>query len=483
MTSRRPHTPDPQRRLLAQIRRGEDSVRQFKLDVTNPDSLAAEIVAFANGDGGTVFIGVSDDGATPGLSAADVSRINQLIANVASQAVRSPIAVQTRNVRLKGGRIVVELTVPKGLDKPYFDRNGVIWLKAGADKRRLNSKEELRRLFQMSDQFHADALPTPAGAEALDMPRLRQFLRDAYGQSLPTGKAALARLLRNLNLATEAGALNLAGLLLFAEEPERHRPQFVVKAVRYPGETVHASEYDDSEDFSGPLRRVFDGALAFVMRNLRKVQGGRGVNSPGIPEIPPVVFEELLVNALVHRDYLVSAPIRLFVFRDRIEIVSPGHLPNNLTIANIRAGNSNIRNPILASFVAKGVLPYRGLGSGVPRALDAWPKIDFRDDRDGMLFVATVRRVTRPSAATDGPASPVMGSENSSEKGSEKSSEKSSEKILARIAARPSASAREVAMALGLTPRAVEKQIAALKASGRLRRIGSAKAGRWEVLE
>ncbi|MDX2054772.1 MAG: ATP-binding protein [Polyangiaceae bacterium] len=108
--------------------------------------------------------------------------------------------------------------------------------------------------------------------------------------------------------------------------------------------------------------------------------------------IPTVVFEELLVNALVHRDYLISAPIRLFMFDDRIEIISPGTLPNNLTVENICAGNSNLRNPILASFVAKGVLPYRGLGSGVPRALESWHDIDFRDDRNGGLFVATVRR-------------------------------------------------------------------------------------------
>lgn len=77
----------------------------------------------------------------------------------------------------------------------------------------------------------------------------------------------------------------------------------------------------------------------------------------------------MLVNALVHRDYLVSAPIRLFVRRDRIGIISPGHLPDSLTVESIRSGNSNIRNPILASYVAKGLLPYRGLGSGVPRAL------------------------------------------------------------------------------------------------------------------
>jgi ATP-dependent DNA helicase RecG len=105
------------------------------------------------------------------------------------------------------------------------------------------------------------------------------------------------------------------------------------------------------------------------------VQSGQGVNSPGIPEIPPSVFEELLVNALIHRDYLVNATIRLFIFDDRIEIISPGHLPNNLTVEKIRSGISNIRNPILVSYVAKGLLPYKGLGSGIKRALEDWPDI------------------------------------------------------------------------------------------------------------
>lgn len=221
--------------------------------------------------------------------------------------------------------------------------------------------------------------------------------RNERHQQLPSRPVERMRLLANMNLATKDGVLNLAGLLLFGEQPERIKPQFVIKAVKYPGNDIHTSKYDDTEDFGGPLRSVFDDALAFVLRNLHKIQAGRGVNSPGVPEIPPVVFEELLVNALVHRDYLISAPIRLFVFDNRIEIISPGTLPNNLTVENIRVGNSNLRNPILGSFVAKGVLPYRGLGSGVPRALEAWPDIDFRDDRDGGLFVATVRRKA-PSA-------------------------------------------------------------------------------------
>lgn len=378
--------------LLAQIALGEDSRRQFKRDVTNADALAAEMVAFANSEGGTIFFGVADDGSVPGLSREDVARINQLISNAASQNVRSALTVRTENVGVEGERLVIVLTVPQGQDKPYFDRQGVIWLKSGSDKRRINSKEELRRLFQSVGQFHADELPTKAGLDKLDKLRLRDFLRDFYQQPWPDSPEEQLRLLKNLNLATDEGELNLAGVLLFAERPELIKPSFIIKAVSFPGTSIADSNYLDSEDFAGPLRALFDDSMAFVKRNLHKVQAGQSFNSPGKPEIPLSVFEELLVNALVHRDYLVEAPIRLLIFTDRIEIISPGHLPNNLTVPKILTGNSNIRNPILLSYVAKGLLPYRGLGSGIKRAVEAWPAIDFKDDREGCLFTATVKR-------------------------------------------------------------------------------------------
>jgi len=377
-----------------QVSLGEDSRRQFKTDVHNADSLAAEMAAFANSEGGEIFIGVADDGSLPGLSSKDVSRVNQLISNTASQHVRSPLTVQTENIPTDNSRIIIVLTVPKGIDKPYFDKNGVIWLKSGSDKRRVNSKEELRRLFQSVDQFHADELPTKAGIDKLDKLRFRDFLRDSYHQEFPEDPQNLTRLLQNMNLAADNGMMNLAGVLLFAEKPEWIKPQFIVKAIRYPGNDIHSTAYLDTEDFSGPLAKVFDDSLAFVMRNLHKIQAGRGVNTPGVPEIPESVFEELLVNALVHRDYLISAPIRLFIFDNRIEIISPGHLPNNLTVEKILAGNSNIRNPILVSYIAKGLLPYKGIGSGIRRALDDWHKIEFIDDREGCLFSVIVQRTT-----------------------------------------------------------------------------------------
>jgi len=132
------------------------------------------------------------------------------------------------------------------------------------------------------------------------------------------------------------------------------------------------------------------------MRNIAYIQRQQDVNSLGEPEIPKIVFEELLVNALIHRDYLISAPIRIFIFSDRIEIISPGHLPNHLSVENIKKGISNIRNPILASFATR-ILPYRGLGSGIRRALNAYPAIELIDDCEGNVFKVIITRVSTTS--------------------------------------------------------------------------------------
>ena len=211
--------------LKAIALKGEDSRLQFKEDIRNVDGLAAEMVAFSNSEGGRILLGVSDAGELKGVARAEIGRINQLISNAASQHVRSPISPISENIAVGSDRVVIVLTIPKGIDKPYFDRNGVIWLKSGADKRRVNSKEELRRLFQMSDQFHADELPTRAGPDKLDKLRFRDFLKSFFKQDIPELPKALGKLLQNMNLATIDGRLNLAGVLLFAERPEWIVPQ------------------------------------------------------------------------------------------------------------------------------------------------------------------------------------------------------------------------------------------------------------------
>ena len=161
--------------------------------------------------------------------------------------------------------------------------------------------------------------------------------------------------------------------------------------MAFPGQDITDVNYIDSQDINGKLTDLFRKSLSFVLGNIHHVQNAQSFNSLGEPEIPRIVLEELIANALIHRDYFVSAPVRILVISDRVEIISPGRLPNKLTVANIKLGNSNVRNPILASFAPR-VLPYRGLGSGILRALKAYPHIDFIDDRDGNTFKVIIHR-------------------------------------------------------------------------------------------
>lgn len=376
--------------LIDLISRGEDSRQQFKTDMNNADALAAEIVAFSNTAGGRIFIGVNDDGSVRGLAGADVARLNMLIANVASQVVRPAVNPLTENVPHPAGTVLV-LSIAEGVNKPYMDKNGAIWVKNGSDKRRATSREELQRLFQQAGLVHADETPV-AGLSAgdVDLPYFETFFEQQFGEPLAQHNQPLPQLLTNMNLMNHA-QLNVAGGLLFAKSPHYALPAFIVKAVAFIGNQIEDERYIDSRDIAGKLADVFQQTLGFIVANTRAAQGEQGFNSQGQPEIPRIVWEELVANALIHRDYFVSAPIRVLVFADRVEIISPGHLPNNLTIENIKAGNSNMRNPILASFAAK-LLPYRGLGSGLLRSLRAWPQIELIDDRAGNLFKAIVAR-------------------------------------------------------------------------------------------
>jgi len=376
--------------LLSIIANGEDSKHQFKADITNANAVAAEMVAFSNSKGGFLVIGVNDDGSISGLNSADMTRLNQLIPNAASQSVRPPINPITENIALPAGMVMV-VTVDQGISKPYMDNQGFIWVKSGSDKRKVTAREELQRMYQEAALVHADEIPVPGTSVAdLDKEFFEPFFEQFVGEPLAEQEISLAQLMENMNLM-RAGQLNLSGALLFAKKPELRLPVFIVKAVAFPGQDIADTAYIDSQDIKGKLSDVFQKTLSFVLGNIHYLQNEQGVNSLGEPEIPRIVLEELIANALIHRDYFVSAPVKVLVFSDRVEISSPGHLPNNLTIENIKLGNSNVRNPILASFAPR-VLPYRGLGSGILRAIKAYPDIDFIDDREGNVFKAVIRR-------------------------------------------------------------------------------------------
>jgi len=376
--------------IMQILEQGEDSKNQFKKNINNIDALAIELIAFSNTLGGKIFIGVDDDGSIIGLTTDDIRRINQLLSNAASQNVKPAINPLTEIVTINGNRILI-IDVHQGINKPYQDKNGVIWVKSGADKRKATAREELQRLFQESGMVHADVIPANGMTIAdIDMPYFKAFFQKRYGKSLQDQQVPLEQLMTNLNLGKD-GILNITGALLFSSAPETRLPTCIIKAAAFPGTSIATETYIDSRDITGKLSDIFQRTIGFLLDNTKRVQGEQSINSLGKPEVPKIVFEELVANALVHRDYFISAPVRVFVFSDRIEIINPGHLPNNMTVENIKAGISNIRNPVLASF-AYQILPYRGFGSGILRALENYPDIEFIDDRDGNLFKCIIWR-------------------------------------------------------------------------------------------
>lgn len=247
-------------------------------------------------------------------------------------------------------------------------------------------------MLQSADLVHADEVPVEGATVAdVDIDHFRTFFEKHYGEPMEDGTVPLPRLLENLNLA-KAGTPNLAGLLLFARNPQRLRPALVVKAVCFVGNDPAGDRYRDSEDIGGCLRDLHARTMSFLLRNLRRVQAGQGFNTEGKLEVSHAALEELVVNMLLHRDYFISAPWRVMIFDDRVELVSPGALPNSLTVEHIRNGVSNMRNPLIASFATKE-LPYRGIGTGIRRALAAVPELGLESDHERNLFTARIPRL------------------------------------------------------------------------------------------
>ena len=195
----------------------------------------------------------------------------------------------------------------------------------------------------------------------------------------------------NMNLLRD-GEASVAGMILFGGESIRYKfPRATVKVAAFGGTDETVDSYLARSEFSGRISDVYQRTMSFCMGQVTRFQNGMSVNSAGEPEIPQIVFQELVTNALVHRDFMVNDSVKVMFFRDRVDIVSPGHLPNSLTVTNILSGNSCARNSVLLSYATR-LLQFSGFGSGIRRALKAYPAIEFIDERDKNRFVARIMR-------------------------------------------------------------------------------------------
>ena len=202
------------------------------------------------------------------------------------------------------------------------------------------------------------------------------------------------KILRNLRFIRPDGTLTVAAMLLFGKYTQRWMPMMTAKCICFAGNSIGSKVFRDKvndADMEGNLLHQYETIMDFFTRNLHNVQVGDEFNSMGKLEIPYTSLVEFTVNSLVHRSLNMKAPVRIFIFDNRVEIHSPGALPNGLTIDDIKAGTSMPRNMFLFNN-AIYLLPYTGVGSGITRALDEDINVTFMNNNKAQEFVITVWR-------------------------------------------------------------------------------------------
>ncbi len=379
--------------LLIRIQNGEDSFTQFKRQAIPAKELAKEFVAFLNAEGGIIVFGVEDKtNAILGLTQIEVEQIGQLIGNSANENVKPPFHPIVENIMIQGKRLVIAY-VPKGISKPYATNNGEFFIKSSSDKKKI-SQDELRRLFAESKRLFADEeIVHGTSIKDLDTTSFARFLEKdnpyIYGQ-LQEDVLSLQQIMINLDLLKEE-QLTLAGNLLFGIHPQKYNKSFYIDCCHFDGIDSSVDTYKSKRKMDGPFHTLFFNSLEFLKSSLRNMQTNADFNSSPQLEIDERVLSELIVNALVHRDYYILSSIKIFIFTDRVEIISPGKLTNSLTVDKIKSGLSIHRNPILNS-IAKTILPYSGYGSGIKRSLNILPSIDFINDTEKEQFICIIPR-------------------------------------------------------------------------------------------
>jgi len=374
--------------LLELIRNGESSGVEFKRDTVENWKLARELVAFANGSGGSVLLGVEDDGTVSGTTRPNVE---EWVMQLCRDKIRPEIIPYYEVVRdVIPGRDVAVVRVAPGYAVHHLWHNDhrTYVIRVGTTCREA-SGEELERMFQQRGGVRGELRPVSGTTwRSLDRRRLADYFGRIREQTVPDDddEAAWVALLTNAEFLADAGdegeaSANVAGLLLFGENVNRFLPQAGIDAVSYPGgqKDYAATERATLRGPMTPLHStrgelvengLVEQALAFVRRNTsRATMVGEGGQRDERSAYPSDAVREAVVNALVHRDYLLSSTdVELSIYNDRIEIVSPGRLPNGITPSRMLVGCRAARNQLLRD-VMRDYRYLEHMGMGVPRKI------------------------------------------------------------------------------------------------------------------
>jgi len=351
-----------QNELLEIINNGESSKIEFKTADVHPIALAEEIVAFANFEGGTILIGVDDFGAITGSTREDME---DFVVNICRNNVRPSIIPLIEKININNKKVIA-VSIPRG-DTAYSTNRGLYYIRVGSTKQ-TPTQQELLRLFQKRNLFQLDETPViKASVGSIDIEKVNRYLAK-LGQSPlnDENEESLSHELINLSILVDIDNTlypSLGGILAFGKNPQKYFPSFNIQCGAYKGDDF-ISDTVRENDLVGALDELIEDAIAFLKLTMpQKHFLERGIQRKDDYLYPIEALREGIVNAVCHRDYTITGTaIRLFLFNNRLEIRSPGSLPNTLTIENMLYRQFT-RNQMIASFLTGyGYMERRGKG-------------------------------------------------------------------------------------------------------------------------
>ena len=393
----------------------EQTQVQFKERVTrdNKYDVGCEMVAFSNTRGGMIVVGIDDKtGRINPLSYKEVQETTSALGSLADDGVVPRILIDIENVQMDGGVIIVA-NIKQGQSKPYRDNKGIIWVKQGANKRKVFDNAELISMLMENGQVHPDSMPIKGTSfKDFDENTVKEYLIKRFRYEYERQKLSidvlqhkpleeLAALIdqtpkgifQNYGLVLPDETLTLAAVMLMGKYPQRWLPAFTVRCVSFVGNDMGGTEFRDKSggDADGNAVHLYKYIMSFLTRNLRHVQVEKDFNSQGELEVSSATLSEIVVNSILHRSYVIEAPLRVFIFDNRIEIHSPGLLPEGVNTESIKHGVSLPRNKLLFNHGIH-LLPYTGAGSGITRAIQFTPNIQFVNNEMLNEFVVIIER-------------------------------------------------------------------------------------------
>ena len=342
--------------IRQRLRLGEDSKWEFKqfefrgneANNLNKNDLADELGAFANADGGTLLCGVSDDGTIQGLTIEQMMSLDELLVEVCTDLLDPPLRIEVHHRKLDDKAFLV-VSIPRG-EIPHVC-NGRAFIRIASSKRQLSNEETLR-----FTQNRTPNLFLPFDRQIVPNTGFRTLKEDLWEPLLSTPATANPKqgLLNLRLLATDEAGIDratVAGILLCTPSPHDLFPHVSISATHYRGIDL-ASGQIDAQEITGPLPLQIADAIRFVVKNMR-VSARKTPAREDLFEYSTEAIFEAIVNAVVHRDYSVSSRrIRISMFRDRLEIDTPGQLPNGLTIEGMTTSHAT-RNEVIASVFSR----------------------------------------------------------------------------------------------------------------------------------